>query len=216
MPPSRAWYAPSLLLRPPCTVLATRILRSSPVQVRINPAGVGYDVHFSTTTTTTTVVAVARRRCCSTRSSRRSWDSRCVLRCDGGGRRSEGKLTTREVDGQVTVELKNDLALVGRLHSIDQFLNLKLDDVHVADEQKHPHMVRVGARRTKPYANVAVASTSADVRTCACACAGFGEELLHPRIRGAIRAASVRRRGRGRAARRHEARIERKVTKDEN
>mmetsp|Transcript_3265 Transcript_3265/g.20342 ORF Transcript_3265/g.20342 Transcript_3265/m.20342 type:complete len:94 (-) Transcript_3265:848-1129(-) len=47
------------------------------------------------------------------------------------------------VGQEVTVELKNDLALVGRLHSIDQFLNLKLDDVHVADEQKHPHMASV-------------------------------------------------------------------------
>eukprot|EP00894_Picocystis_sp_ML_P002732 jgi/Pico_ML_1/53249/g3823.t1 len=44
---------------------------------------------------------------------------------------------------QVTVELKNDLAIVGTLHSIDQFLNLKLDDVRVADEQKHPHMLSV-------------------------------------------------------------------------
>eukprot|EP00894_Picocystis_sp_ML_P004788 jgi/Pico_ML_1/55305/g1006.t1 len=47
------------------------------------------------------------------------------------------------VGKEVTVELKNDLAIVGTLHSIDQFLNLKLDDVRVADEQKHPHMLSV-------------------------------------------------------------------------
>lgn len=46
----------------------------------------------------------------------------------------------------MTVELKNDLAIVGTLHSIDQFLNLKLDDVHVVDEDKHPHMVRLARR----------------------------------------------------------------------
>jgi U6 snRNA-associated Sm-like protein LSm2 len=45
------------------------------------------------------------------------------------------------VDQQVTVELKNDLAITGVLKSVDQFLNIKLDDIHVVDEERYPHMV---------------------------------------------------------------------------
>ncbi|CAG8523168.1 8214_t:CDS:2 [Ambispora leptoticha] len=44
---------------------------------------------------------------------------------------------------QVTVELKNDLAITGILVSVDQFLNIKLDDIHVVEEQKYPHMMAV-------------------------------------------------------------------------
>ncbi|KNC96813.1 U6 snRNA-associated Sm-like protein LSm2 [Spizellomyces punctatus DAOM BR117] len=47
------------------------------------------------------------------------------------------------VGKQVTVELKNDLEIRGTLVSVDQFLNIKLDDVHVVDEQKYPHMMSV-------------------------------------------------------------------------
>lgn len=39
------------------------------------------------------------------------------------------------------VELKNDLCLIGTLKSVDQFLNIKLDNVKVLDEQRYPHMV---------------------------------------------------------------------------
>lgn len=42
---------------------------------------------------------------------------------------------------QVTVELKNDLAISGTLHSVDQYLNIKLTNVHVINETKYPHMV---------------------------------------------------------------------------
>lgn len=41
------------------------------------------------------------------------------------------------------VELKNDLCLIGTLKSVDQFLNIKLDNVKVLDEQRYPHMVRL-------------------------------------------------------------------------
>jgi len=44
-------------------------------------------------------------------------------------------------DQEVTVELKNDLSIVGTLKSVDQFLNIKLDNIRVLDEDKHPHMV---------------------------------------------------------------------------
>ncbi|KAI9259995.1 small nuclear ribonucleoprotein LSM2, partial [Helicostylum pulchrum] len=47
------------------------------------------------------------------------------------------------VDQQVTVELKNDLAITGVLKSVDQFLNIKLDDIQVVDEERYPHMASV-------------------------------------------------------------------------
>ena len=43
----------------------------------------------------------------------------------------------------MTVELKNDLAISGTLHSVDQYLNIKLNDVHVINESKYPHMVSI-------------------------------------------------------------------------
>ena len=46
------------------------------------------------------------------------------------------------VGKEVTVELKNDLAIAGALHSVDQYLNIKLNNVRVVNEQKYPHMVR--------------------------------------------------------------------------
>eukprot|EP00793_Prasinoderma_coloniale_P006991 PRCOL_00001823-RA len=44
---------------------------------------------------------------------------------------------------EVVVELKNDLALKGTLHSVDQYLNVKLHDIKVVDERKHPHLLSV-------------------------------------------------------------------------
>lgn len=41
----------------------------------------------------------------------------------------------------MTVELKNDLAITGVLVSVDQFLNIKLDNIKVVDEERYPHMV---------------------------------------------------------------------------
>eukprot|EP00922_Rhytidocystis_sp_ex-Travisia-forbesii_P022978 GHVS01033751.1.p1 GENE.GHVS01033751.1~~GHVS01033751.1.p1 ORF type:complete len:116 (-),score=13.00 GHVS01033751.1:79-426(-) len=43
----------------------------------------------------------------------------------------------------LTVELKNDLQITGTLHSVDQFLNIKLNNVAVNDPQKFPHMLSV-------------------------------------------------------------------------
>ena len=42
---------------------------------------------------------------------------------------------------EVTVELKNDLAIRGTLHSVDQYLNIKLENTRVVDEVMYPHMV---------------------------------------------------------------------------
>ncbi|KAJ3353661.1 U6 snRNA-associated Sm-like protein LSm2 [Entophlyctis luteolus] len=43
----------------------------------------------------------------------------------------------------VVVELKNDLSIQGILVSVDQFLNIKLDDIRVTDEKRFPHMMCV-------------------------------------------------------------------------
>ena len=43
---------------------------------------------------------------------------------------------------EVTVELKNDISVRGTLKSVDQYLNIKLDDISVVEEMKYPHLVR--------------------------------------------------------------------------
>ena len=40
----------------------------------------------------------------------------------------------------ITIELKNDVAIKGVLHSVDQFLNLKLDNIEVLEKEKYPHL----------------------------------------------------------------------------
>ena len=45
------------------------------------------------------------------------------------------------VGKEVTVELKNDLAIRGTLHSVDQYLNIKLENTRVVDQDKYPHIV---------------------------------------------------------------------------
>jgi len=47
------------------------------------------------------------------------------------------------VGREVTVELKNDLAIRGTLHSVDQYLNIKLENTRVVDQDKYPHMVLI-------------------------------------------------------------------------
>ncbi|KAG5391260.1 hypothetical protein IGI04_032801 [Brassica rapa subsp. trilocularis] len=47
------------------------------------------------------------------------------------------------VGQEVTVELKNDLAIRGTLHSVDQYLNIKLENTRVVDQDKFPHMLSV-------------------------------------------------------------------------
>lgn len=43
----------------------------------------------------------------------------------------------------IIIELKNGLALKGNLHSVDQYLNVKLTNMTVVDPQKYPHLVAV-------------------------------------------------------------------------
>jgi small nuclear ribonucleoprotein (snRNP)-like protein len=45
------------------------------------------------------------------------------------------------VGRKVAVELKNVLAICGTLHSVDQCLNIRLDNTWVIDQEKYPHMV---------------------------------------------------------------------------
>ena len=45
------------------------------------------------------------------------------------------------MDQEVVVELKNDVQLRGTLKSVDQYLNIKLDDIQVVEELKYPHLV---------------------------------------------------------------------------
>jgi len=47
------------------------------------------------------------------------------------------------IESEVTVELKNDLLIKGVLRSVDQFLNIKLDNISVVDEDRYPHMSAV-------------------------------------------------------------------------
>ncbi|KAF1999393.1 hypothetical protein P154DRAFT_577106 [Amniculicola lignicola CBS 123094] len=44
------------------------------------------------------------------------------------------------VDQEVTVELKNDIKIKGTLKSVDQYLNIKLDDASVTEEHRWPHL----------------------------------------------------------------------------
>lgn len=47
------------------------------------------------------------------------------------------------VDQEVTVELKNDIEIKGTLKSVDQYLNLKLDNIVCTNETKYPHLSSV-------------------------------------------------------------------------
>ena len=47
------------------------------------------------------------------------------------------------VGKEIAVELKNDVALTGTLHSVDQYLNVKLTDVQVVDAERYPQLVRL-------------------------------------------------------------------------
>ncbi|KAG5600391.1 hypothetical protein H5410_031761 [Solanum commersonii] len=49
----------------------------------------------------------------------------------------------RELVGrEVTVELKNDLAIQRTLHSLDQYLNIKLQNTRIVDEDNYPHITQ--------------------------------------------------------------------------
>eukprot|EP00762_Andalucia_godoyi_P007671 ANDGO_07910.mRNA.1 Sm-like protein LSM2 len=41
---------------------------------------------------------------------------------------------------EIIVELKNDLSIKGVLHSVDQYLNVKLEGITISDPLKYPHL----------------------------------------------------------------------------
>mmetsp|Transcript_15485 Transcript_15485/g.25819 ORF Transcript_15485/g.25819 Transcript_15485/m.25819 type:complete len:100 (-) Transcript_15485:427-726(-) len=45
------------------------------------------------------------------------------------------------VGKEVAVELKNNVVLTGKLHSVDQYLNIKLTDVQVVDKSRYPQLL---------------------------------------------------------------------------
>ncbi|KAM0283627.1 hypothetical protein ACHAQH_002405 [Verticillium albo-atrum] len=47
------------------------------------------------------------------------------------------------IDHEVTIELKNDIQIRGTLKSVDQYLNIKLEDISVVEELKYPHLSSV-------------------------------------------------------------------------
>lgn len=47
------------------------------------------------------------------------------------------------VGKEVTVEMKNDVSIRGTLHSVDQFLNVRLTNITVVDGEKYPHLMSV-------------------------------------------------------------------------
>ena len=46
------------------------------------------------------------------------------------------------VGKEICVELKNDVVLTGTLLSVDQYLNVKLENVNVVDGERYPQLVR--------------------------------------------------------------------------
>ncbi len=69
---------------------------------------------------------------------------------------------------QVIVELKNDLAISGTLHSVDQYLSVKLTNVKVVNESKFPHMVRSAVQHTAPQTVVGVWCCATRAGPCRC------------------------------------------------
>ncbi|KAK3116238.1 U6 snRNA-associated Sm-like protein LSm2 [Teratosphaeriaceae sp. CCFEE 6253] len=57
------------------------------------------------------------------------------------------------VNHEVTVELKNDISIRGTLKSVDQYLNIKLDDISVVEELKYPHLEAMFGRKTAAAAH---------------------------------------------------------------
>jgi small nuclear ribonucleoprotein (snRNP)-like protein len=45
------------------------------------------------------------------------------------------------VGKEIAIELKNDVILTGTLHSVDQYLNMKLLTVSVVDSGKYPQLL---------------------------------------------------------------------------
>jgi small nuclear ribonucleoprotein (snRNP)-like protein len=83
------------------------------------------------------------------------------------------------IDHEVTVELKNDIQLKGTLKSVDQYLNIKLDDISVVEELKYPHLVRHPTPPPPP-------PPRSRTPLLTCVILELGKERLHQRLRGPL------------------------------
>jgi small nuclear ribonucleoprotein (snRNP)-like protein len=88
------------------------------------------------------------------------------------------------VDHEVTVELKNDIQIKGVLKSVDQFLNIKLENIQVLEEVKYPHLVSFRPQRDGIYRgtrNQARNEAMANILSVVC-----GQECIHQRECGEV------------------------------
>lgn len=85
-----------------------------------------------------------------------------------------------------------------------RFLNIKLDNIRVQDEDRYPHMVRHPSTRHAQSARERATPRSRKI--CAPSPSDGRPELLHPRQHGPVRAAAPRRRRHPTARRRNQAR----------
>lgn len=46
-------------------------------------------------------------------------------------------------DRELTIELKNDLKIKGTLKTVDQFHNIRIDDIQVLNPEQYPHLAAV-------------------------------------------------------------------------
>ena len=108
-------------------------------------------------------------------------------------------------------ELKNDLAVTGVLHSVDQYLNVKLASVRVANPEKHPQVgMKAGRKgRREPFF-----SSFSDADPLLFSLDGRRPQLLRARLRRALHRAAGGRGGRRAAARRDAARGARAVKEE--
>ncbi|RUS83057.1 hypothetical protein EGW08_009196 [Elysia chlorotica] len=65
-----------------------------------------------------------------------------------GGRRISWVKNVKDSTGMKISEcceilLERERCICGTLHSVDQFLNIKLTDINVTDPEKYPHMLSV-------------------------------------------------------------------------
>ncbi len=86
----------------------------------------------------------------------------------GAGGETDGLLTKCPsffktlIDHEVTVELKNDIQIRGILKSVDQYLNIKLDNIQVLEEIKYPHMVRRDQSSSVPWMALLMGAAAAE------------------------------------------------------
>lgn len=79
------------------------------------------------------------------------------------------------------MELKNDISIKGTLKSVDQYLNIKLDDIGVLEEVRYPHMV------SWQLCGVLLAGLRDKNVLTVCEMLVFRQERVHKRERGALR-----------------------------